>query len=394
MIHTSKDPPELYSYIARDGSVVREQLLKVPIRVVSEQSSPDGQLDPRSRLNYSKIYIVEHDVPVLKIGMVHENSMASLMYNSPVKPSEPSQRSNANTQRASHKKHRKDRMHSDDPRWNISNRIGDNQHPQNTLTNSEIPASVIDNRGDIIESLVELLSSNGNVQIHYIEALKVSSHDEIEKILQRCLFRFSEDLQAEDSTAKLTSAALKIRENSGKLASRIRNMVQNRLLESVANKSKSRARSTQIDDSTQKLEIKGSRDPFHDTSEFSGLEFMQESKSWALFQENLQLELSFDQLRIAICNVWPVKVSRDSLYQIKYSIDWEIPSFKKQYFPDLQSIADILTLTENAGNTVAQTCEDYLTETWPEVSISVLKAVDEFLQTNTDSKHCLIIERP
>jgi hypothetical protein len=108
MIYTTENPPEPHWYYAEDGSIVREQLTKVPIRVVSQQSSPEGELDPKSRLNYSKIYTVEHYVRVLNIGMVHEDSMTSLLTNCPYQRSEPSQRPKANPPPAGvHRKQRK-----------------------------------------------------------------------------------------------------------------------------------------------------------------------------------------------------------------------------------------------------------------------------------------------
>lgn len=63
-----------------------EDLVKDPIRVRSERKDGDGTLHDASRLNYSKIYTVENYVRVLNIGMVHENSMASLLSNCLVKP--------------------------------------------------------------------------------------------------------------------------------------------------------------------------------------------------------------------------------------------------------------------------------------------------------------------
>ncbi|PQE19803.1 heterokaryon incompatibility protein [Rutstroemia sp. NJR-2017a WRK4] len=96
MIYTTENPPAPHWYYAEDGSVVQEQLTKVPIRVVSQQSSPEGELDPKSRLNYSKIYTVEHYVRVLNIGMVHNDSMMALATSSPYQRTEPSQKPKTN----------------------------------------------------------------------------------------------------------------------------------------------------------------------------------------------------------------------------------------------------------------------------------------------------------
>lgn len=77
-----------------------ENLTKDPIRVVSEQKDKEGELHPASRINYSKIYTVENFVRVLNIGMVHKNSMASLLSNSMVNRSEPPQPPRKNPPRA------------------------------------------------------------------------------------------------------------------------------------------------------------------------------------------------------------------------------------------------------------------------------------------------------
>ncbi|KAH7416791.1 hypothetical protein BKA64DRAFT_277134 [Cadophora sp. MPI-SDFR-AT-0126] len=81
IIHTSRRAPEERSYIADDGTLVKENLPKEPIRVISEQTGVEGDLGELSRVNYAKIYTVEHYVRVLNIGKVHPTSMASLEKN-------------------------------------------------------------------------------------------------------------------------------------------------------------------------------------------------------------------------------------------------------------------------------------------------------------------------
>jgi hypothetical protein len=67
-----------------DGTVIREELTKAPIRVIREQQGPEGEMSPLSRINYSKIYTVEQWVRVLNIGMVHKDSLDELVRNSMV----------------------------------------------------------------------------------------------------------------------------------------------------------------------------------------------------------------------------------------------------------------------------------------------------------------------
>ena len=58
----------------------------------SEQEGSEGQLEPESRLNYSKIYTVENYVRVLNIGMVDKDSLASLRRNSMISRGTPAEK--------------------------------------------------------------------------------------------------------------------------------------------------------------------------------------------------------------------------------------------------------------------------------------------------------------
>ena len=90
IIHTSRNAPAQKWYYANDGvEVVRENLTKDPIRVEGEQRDPEGDLGDASRIDYSKIYTVEHCVRVLNIGMVLRDSMGSLIANSRIQPKAP-----------------------------------------------------------------------------------------------------------------------------------------------------------------------------------------------------------------------------------------------------------------------------------------------------------------
>ncbi|KAB8301557.1 hypothetical protein EYC80_003401 [Monilinia laxa] len=81
IIYTSLACPDEYGYEV-DGYWVFEELTKDPIQVISEREDNEGHLDKLSRLNYSKVYTVEHYVRVLNIGMVASSSMSSLLNDS------------------------------------------------------------------------------------------------------------------------------------------------------------------------------------------------------------------------------------------------------------------------------------------------------------------------
>jgi hypothetical protein len=54
-----------------------ENLDKAPIRV--NPKTPRDKLEPESRINYAKIYTVEHNVKVWFIGQISKNSQRRLM---------------------------------------------------------------------------------------------------------------------------------------------------------------------------------------------------------------------------------------------------------------------------------------------------------------------------
>lgn len=89
IIYTRNKVPQVKQYKAANGVWVSENLTKDPIQVIREQEDKEGELAPTSRLNFSKLYTVEHNVRVLNIGMVHKNSMASLSANSFLRPNDP-----------------------------------------------------------------------------------------------------------------------------------------------------------------------------------------------------------------------------------------------------------------------------------------------------------------
>jgi hypothetical protein len=67
IIHTDRNPPRELNGERR--------LVKKPIRVVPE--SPNHKLRPESRVNYAKVYTIEHNVKVCFIGQIHKDSEAA-----------------------------------------------------------------------------------------------------------------------------------------------------------------------------------------------------------------------------------------------------------------------------------------------------------------------------
>jgi hypothetical protein len=66
MIYTGREVP---------SSLPGEQLVRRAVRV--EPSSPEEKLDPKSRVNYAKVYTIEHNIRVCFIGKIHADSRAT-----------------------------------------------------------------------------------------------------------------------------------------------------------------------------------------------------------------------------------------------------------------------------------------------------------------------------
>lgn len=65
----------VYMRGGRPGTKAGEpKMPKEPLEV--EPARPDQKLDPMSRLNFGKVYTVEHNVKILPVGRVTEASMA------------------------------------------------------------------------------------------------------------------------------------------------------------------------------------------------------------------------------------------------------------------------------------------------------------------------------
>lgn len=113
IIYTSDTPPDEYWYEADDGSEVREELTKDPIKVNRERNDSDGDLGRASRINYSKIYTIEHYQRVLNIGKVADWCIPSLQRNSlvqresaPERPKPRPSRSSKDDRKGDQDKHR------------------------------------------------------------------------------------------------------------------------------------------------------------------------------------------------------------------------------------------------------------------------------------------------
>lgn len=66
MIYTGREVP---------SPLQGEQLVMRAVKM--EPSSPEEKLDPKSRVNYAKVYTIEHNIRVYFIGKIHADSRAT-----------------------------------------------------------------------------------------------------------------------------------------------------------------------------------------------------------------------------------------------------------------------------------------------------------------------------
>ncbi|KAF7185542.1 hypothetical protein HII31_13166 [Pseudocercospora fuligena] len=71
----SKAPEPDYEEMPTRGEL---PMAEIPIRV--DPDNPTEKLDQKSRIHYSKVYTIEHNVKAKSVGMIHNRSLPDLMY--------------------------------------------------------------------------------------------------------------------------------------------------------------------------------------------------------------------------------------------------------------------------------------------------------------------------
>ncbi|KAI9640508.1 hypothetical protein NHQ30_011254 [Ciborinia camelliae] len=93
-----------------------------------------------------------------------------------------------------------------------------------------------------------------------------------------------------------------------------------------------------------------------------------------------------DQIRRALSDTWPATHSKDTPYEIKYSINWEVPEYEKWFIHESRTIKDLLTLTSDSTESIALQVQHYLSKTWPDVADLIMKAIDTYLVSNSEAR--------
>ena len=98
-----------------------------------------------------------------------------------------------------------------------------------------------------------------------------------------------------------------------------------------------------------------------------------------LLEENLSLFIHPDPVRKALFKIWPVLLPRDSALGIEYGVEWDVPSSLATCFTGEQELGKVLTVTGGSFDAQAESCGDYLAQTWPEIGSLLLDGLHEIL---------------
>ncbi|TEY31802.1 hypothetical protein BOTCAL_0776g00010 [Botryotinia calthae] len=239
---------------------------------------------------------------------------------------------------------------------------------------------------DAEDRLVRILSNHDELKILYQEALELTTLLKFEENFRSCIKQLSKHLRAE--IPKMITVARYISRGSHHTASKIRADLEHRGVTEIPPPTYS-----SIGDIRELAPFEDDEEGAEDDAnehriaqEFETFEIIvQQSRSWQLLRENLRLLLHPNNDQRALFDTWPIIQSREIAYQIKYSIDWEVPKLLKSFFPETQSIGDILTLTSDSVRFSASSVRDYLSKTWPDIEFDLIKIIDLYLASNDET---------
>ena len=247
------------------------------------------------------------------------------------------------------------------------------------LALSSTTASSIDNASDGAHQLCDFLSRQPWFQASAKDALQKLSPGKFEDNLRRSLVQFSAHLKAESSSLTMPQAARAVRRVARNTASLFRQSLDasendNQLAPVIAS-----SRQDQDDDEDDDDLLENKEEGEEDASKLELV--LSKSVAFRLLEENLRLFVHPDPVKKALFQVWPISHSRDPALEINYSLEWEVPHSLSTYFAEGQKIGNILTLTGDASNAQAQSCSDYLVQTWPEVGPALLSSLQHGLSS-------------
>jgi hypothetical protein len=109
-------------------------------------------------------------------------------------------------------------------------------------------------------------------------------------------------------------------------------------------------------------------------------------KSIPSVQEYLPSSMHADSVEPALFKIWPISYDKESSHTIAYDLEWEVPIFLQKYFAEGQELGNVLTVTGDGKDAQAQSCSDYLENTWPAVGRALLDCLQKSLRRIADSQ--------
>ncbi|TGO45429.1 hypothetical protein BCON_0393g00010 [Botryotinia convoluta] len=238
---------------------------------------------------------------------------------------------------------------------------------------------------DAENRLVRILSKDDELKILYQEALEITTLGKFEENFRRCIKQLSKHLRAE--VPQMSTVARHISRGSHYAASKIRADLEHQEVTQILPPKNllmgDIKEPASFEDDEEDAEDDANEDRI--AQQFETFEItVQQSRSWQLLRENLRLFLHPNNVQRALFDTWPILQSREIAYEIKYSIDWEVPQLLKSFFPEGQSIGDILTLTSDSIGSIALSVRDYLSKTWKAIECDLIKVIDIYLASNDE----------
>jgi hypothetical protein len=251
------------------------------------------------------------------------------------------------------------------------------------LALSSTTASSIDNASGGAHQLCDFLSKQPWFQALAKDALQKVSPGQFEDNLRRSLVQFSAHLKAESSSLTMTQAARAVRRFARNAASLFRQSLdasenENQLAPVIASSRQDQDDDEDDDEDDDDL-LENKEEGEEDASKLELV--LSKSVAFRLLEENLRLFVHPDPVKKALFQVWPINHSGDSALEINYSLEWEVPHSLSTYFAEGQKLGNILTLTGDAINAQAQSCGDYLVQTWPEIGPALLSSLQHGLSS-------------
>ena len=82
-----------------------------------------------------------------------------------------------------------------------------------------------------------------------------------------------------------------------------------------------------------------------------------------------------------LLDLWPSSYAKERPLKLEYIVQWEAPTFLHTNFTPGTRLGSLLTLTGEGITVQAQSCEEYLSEKWPDVGPLLLSGLEEIVQS-------------